>query len=1852
MKYLKIFLLPVVMTIMSLAVLNSCSSCSGSGNDMEANKYVVACTEGQISRFAEPMLILSQEVNYSGNLNDVCEIKPSVKGTFRLQDKHTIVFDPETELDRATEYTVTVDLEKMFNDDEVDKFSFTFRTIQPGMRAKLANLECDAKDDNIYTCEFVVVTAEPEKSSEVESAVIISEGGLNSKWSHTSDGRSHKLTLSNVASKDNDYDLALAVGNNQLGIEKGSLVNATIPSKTTFDVYSVIYNQAPEKYIEVTFTKNLSKQNMIGLAKIKENVQSKAVDVHGNKMKLYPDVSDNYTKLHVEISADVTSAKGIRLGKNISKEVEIKKLKPEVSFVDKNVVVPLSERVIIPFKATYLRGVTVRVLKVFENNMGIFLQTGNLDEYSNMRCLARPVCRKTIFLDEDPSVDLTESGTYALDLRKLIEMEPGAVYRVELSFDQRLSAWPMPNYKAPSKAEIIADDEREFIKECKRFNSYSSWYNTGSTMKDGYYSWYDEYDNWEEYNKASKDPSNAAFYESDNVVGRNVLATNIGLVALGNNDVVTVFTNNLVTACPEKGVTVNFFNLQNQQIYSAESNSEGYVTYKSENGQVPFYVVAQKDKEKCYLKLGENSSLSMSTFDVSGTSTQDGVNGFIYLERGVRRPGDTLHLAFMYVDKSNQFPENHPVVLSLKNPSGQQYARQVSNRQAGIKGLYKFTLPIAEDAPTGMWNAKVQVGGATFEKSIRVETIKPNRLKIDLKLPAVLTKSAASALLSSEWLHGGKASNLKYDVTANFRSTSNTFKGYEKYSFDANNDYLNEQDVTIANGQLNANSQAVVPISTSKLANATTMIKCEFVTKVYEPSGEFSTDVTTTKFSPYASFVGVAAPQTDAYYLPTGRTHKIGVVTVNPEGKPCAHHNVEFSIVKVDYYWWYESDGGNVANYIANRGLKPIVKKSVTTDGNGKASVDFAPTDSEWGTYAFVAHDRESGHVAITTAYFDYMEGRSAEQGGNSTTFKFAVDKNTYKPGDKMKVVIPTSKECRAIVSVCNSSAILFTKNYECKDGETTIEIEITPEMQPNAYLCATVLQPHGNTLNDVPIRIYGVRNVMVNDPESVLVPEVKMDDEIIPDGDFTVKVSEKNGKEMAYTLAIVDEGLLDLTHFKTPDPWNHFNAREAMNMRMWDMYSYVAGAFGGRFEQVFSIGGDDENSNAPKSIVNRFTPVVKMEGPFLLKKGKSVTHNMHMPNYNGRVRVMVVATDGDKAFGSSEKSVLVRKPVMLLGTLPRTIGVGEEMDVPVSVFASKDGIGNVSVTLKTDDKMTVVGPNTKTVNLPTQGDQTVTFRVKVNDKAGSGRVSIDAKAGRHTADYTTDITIRSIAEPQINYYSATVPAGKSWSQSINLAGIDGTNALDIDLSTVKPINLARRLKDLVGYPHGCVEQTTSKAFPQLYMGDYTQLDDNQKADAADAIKQTIERLKLYQVAGGGFSYWPGGRYVTSYWASTYATHFLVEAEKKGYLVPSNLRSDAMAFLKSKARGWKSNDASYSYNSVDQAYRLYVLALAGQPELGAMNRLKEAKSVLNEQASWLLAAAYAQAGHADVANQLVAAAPNATEDNYYSYCFSSPLRTAAIKLLATVHQNKQSEATVLYEQIADELNSDKWLSTQSTAFALVAASKYNQKYMVDGKIAADVKADAKSQSVNSAKIMWTENFVKDASAGKKQVSVKNNGSSTLFVKVSTEGIAKPGEIAPSAYGLDLKVNYVDDNNAPINVSSLNKGKNFKAVVVVRNTGAKKVQNLALSQIFPSGWEILNTRYNDETSSSDDNVYRDFRDDRVYSYINDLGAGNSKTFVVNLCATYSGHFYLPAVKVEAMYDKFIRANSASTYVDVK
>ena len=1209
----------------------------------------------------------------------------------------------------------------------------------------------------------------------------------------------------------------------------------------------------------------------------------------------------------------------------------------------------------------------------------------------------------------------------------------------------------------------------------------------------------------------------------------------------------------------------------------------------------------------------------------------------------------------MLNDRAKQLPAEHPVVMELYNPLGQMYARKTQTR--GELGLYVFDFVTEADAPTGAWNVKAQVGGVSFSKRLRIESIKPNRLKIALSMPekTLLRGEPMDARLHVEWLQGAIARNLKYDIQGTFIATPTTFEGYKGFYFDDPSRVFNTEESKLISGVTNERGDATVQARFELGSTAPGMLLANLVTRVYEESGDFSIDADRMLYSPYRRYAGIKSPQKDKEQLNTGTNYTYEVASVDYLGKPQANTELDVKVYKVYWHWWWDSNSSGLANYVSDSYNKPVKTFAVRTDGDGRGTFQLSFPDKEWGTYFISVKDKESKHSTGVMSYFDwpYNEGRRNTDGSESATMlSFKTDKDSYTPGEKMVVTFPSTKGSRAIISIENGVRVLSLTEHTCEDKQTTVRLDVTKDMQPNAYVYITLLQPHGITKNDLPIRLYGVVPFTVTSPESHLTPVIQSPAELKPDASYTISVSEKNGKEMAYTLAIVDEGLLDLTRFRTPEPWKAFNAREALGVNTWDLYNYVVGAYGGRIEQLFSIGGDDALNKGPKAIVNRFKPVVRFDGPFLLKKGKTARHTYQMPNYNGRVKIMVVAGNGE-AYGHADKSVMVRKPVMLLGTLPRVIGVGEEMVVPATVFATEDGVGAVNVSIACSSNMEVVGEATRSLSFERKGDQQASFRIRVKKNPGIGKVTITATGKGDKSVYETELEIRTVRRPQVKVTAATLEAGKSWKETVAMPGATGTNQLTLEVSDIAPVNVSSRLSYLLGYPHGCLEQITSKGFPQLYISSFTDLPLQQAKSTEEAVKEVIRRLRSYQTVDGAFAYWPGGT-SSNGWGTVYATHFLLEASKKGYLVPEAMKQSVLNNLRRVARNWKPVTSYYKDSEeATQAYRLYVLALAGSPEMGAMNRLKEMKD-LTSMSRWSLASAYALVGREDVAQDLISkttALPSGYSE--YDETFGSDVRDQSIQLMTLCLLDKGKEAATLVEELSKQLSSDDWLSTQSTAFALVALSDYLAKYRVDGAMDFTYACGGKDGQVKTDKNIWSETLL-DKAGTSASVELKNTGKSTLFARIITEGIPEQGEEKAYANGVSLAVSYVDLNGSPVNVAQLEQGTNFSAVVTVKNPSARGYNNLVLSEIFPAGWEILNTRFLNEsvTDSLSAGVnYQDIRDDRVYSYIDRLPAGSQVTVKINLCAVYPGRFYLPPVYCEAMYDYLIRANTAGQEVTV-
>lgn len=485
------------------------------------------------------------------------------------------------------------------------------------------------------------------------------------------------------------------------------------------------------------------------------------------------------------------------------------------------------------------------------------------------------------------------------------------------------------------------------------------------------------------------------------------------------------------------------------------------------------------------------------------------------------------------------------------------------------------------------------------------------------------------------------------------------------------------------------------------------------------------------------------------------------------------------------------------------------------------------------------------------------------------------------------------------------------------------------------------------------------------------------------------------------------------------------------------------------------------------------------------------------------------------------------------------------------------------------------------------------------------------------------------------------LPANSVYQNKVKSYGYKGTNKVTAELSSIPSINLKKRLGYLIHYPYGCVEQTTSSVFPQLHLTTLMDLDAKQKREIEQNIKAGIGRLTYFQTEDGGFSYWPGG-YRSHEWGTNYAGDFLLEAKERGFYVEELFLKKWTDYQTNRANKWNGSNGQ----DQTQAYRLYLLAKAGKPNLGAMNRLR-LNGYEKEYSNWYLAAAYAFIGQSEIAEELIKPLPPTARNGYnYYHSFGSSERDKAIKMMILSNIGKQDKAWVIAKALAEKLNSNSYMSTQSTAYSLLAMAKYVQQNGDGIKMSFDIDLMGK-QKVKSDKSIWQQTETYEDSV---EVVVKNNSSMPLFFNVIQNGIPNNQEVINEELGLEMTVTYLDENQNVINPEYLNQGEDFIAQVKVRNTSKKYYRHMSLTQVFPSGWEIHNNKMDNTATWTNSVNFEEIKDDRVNLFY-DLASNKEKTFKVFLNASYVGKYFLPAVQTEAMYDHEIRARKSGYWVEV-
>lgn len=573
-------------------------------------------------------------------------------------------------------------------------------------------------------------------------------------------------------------------------------------------------------------------------------------------------------------------------------------------------------------------------------------------------------------------------------------------------------------------------------------------------------------------------------------------------------------------------------------------------------------------------------------------------------------------------------------------------------------------------------------------------------------------------------------------------------------------------------------------------------------------------------------------------------------------------------------------------------------------------------------------------------------------------------------------------------------------------------------------------------------------------------------------------------------------------------------------------------------------------------------------------------------------------------------------------------------MALPVTLFIQKEGLNDITVSATGNDLLKFDEKSIKITNTG-KGEKTAELSFTTGEKTGVAKIRVTGTAGGETAVYDMEIEVRSPNPPETRATIKAIGPGEKWETAFNSPGSDGSGTASLEVSPLPSINLDKRLEYLLSYPHGCTEQIIPAAFPQIWLGDMSGNNDKIRYSASSNITEAIGKIAGRQMAAGGVALWPGSAQPDN-WITSYAGHFIFEAERKGFSIPSSFRQKWFSYQRKTAQEWKF-DPQFKQSANDQAYRLFTLALAGQPEKGAMNRLRES-SAIPALSRWLLAAAYATTGRPEVAGDLLDVRKTDTEQEYSDYYYGSEVRDKSIILYTLALLKNRESALPLVKEICDKLGSDDWYSTQSTAWGLFSYMKWASVAgggnAGQSKINISLNGSVSSQVTGPEKPWRNDLKIK---AGNNSLLVENSSDKPVYATLTLKGIPVISDIIREERGMIMKIDYLDRKLSPLDPKNLRQGTDFIMVMRVTNTTFTTVGNVALTAMIPSGWEIQNTRlfnadYGIKESSFD---YRDFRDDRVNTYFS-LGRGETKTFTLLLSAAYKGEFFRPPVWCEAMY----------------
>lgn len=1333
---------------------------------------------------------------------------------------------------------------------------------------------------------------------------------------------------------------------------------------------------------------------------------------------------------------------------------------------------------------------------------------------------------------------------------------------------------------------------------------------------------------------------------------RFISYSDLGLVAKQGQDKIYVFTNSIKTANPVNGVTINVYGANNQLLGTAATNEDGVaevpVAAKQFAGYRPAMVIAKTADDFTYLPFS-NTRVNTSRFDVGGkVSNPTGLDAFVYAERDIYRPGERINFTAVLRDKNWKSPGEIPVKMKMLLPNGKELRsfRKGLNEQGATEG----GIDISASAITGSYTLEIYSSNDVLltTKNFMVEEFVPDRIRVQAKLdqPWLKPGTVANLQLNAMNFFGPPAANRKYETEIQVRQKNFSAKGFESFDFALANQ-RSFYDKEVREGTTDASGNASLQYEVPAMYANSGLLQANFYSTVFDETGRPVSRVTNADIYTQDVFHGIS--DDGYYYYSLNQPVRFKLVSLNREGKP-VQARAKVQVIKHEYRTVL-TRSGSYFRYESQTEDKLLHDQEMNVGNN--TAFQFIPRSP--GNYEVRLY-RPGANAYVSKSFYSY-----GSWGGDNNSFEvnteghidIELDKSNYETGSQARLLFKTPFSGKMLVTVETDHVISY-QYVDVSKRTATLDLNLESKHVPNVYVTATLFKPHA--VSDIPLTVaHGYKSITVEEPGRHMNVEITRQEKVRSRSHQKVRVKASPGSYV--TLAAVDNGVLQVSDFKTPDPYAYYYQKKALQVQAFDMYPLL---FPELRAGLSSTGGDGE-----VSLDKRVNPMQAKRVRIMsywsgLKKANGSGYadfEFDIPQFNGEIRLMAVAFR-DNQFGSSEKTTIVADPVVLSTALPRFMSPGDTVLVPVTVSntTGRAASGNIGITVSGPVK--IVGQSTQTININPNGEARPVFKVVADPSVNIARINVTVNALGEKFTEETEISVRPASTLQKVSGSGSLTGGAN--QVVTIPQGDFMKAgfdYELIISRSSIAELADQLRYLVQYPYGCTEQTVSAAFPQLYFSDFAAVTGkgNQVNNANANVMEAIRKIRMRQLYSGAVTLWDGGGR-EDWWTTVYAAHFLLEAKKAGFDVDNSLLETMLGYLANRLKTRET--ISYYYNR-DQnkkiapkevAYSLYVLSLAGRNQVSVMNYYKANAQLLALDSRYLLSAAYAVAGDRR-SYQAMLPGSFAGEESVQQTggSFYSALRDEAIALNTLVDVDPgNAQIPVMRKHVMDKLKSDRYANTQERSFSFLALGK-----LARAETGSDVKAEV---YVKGKKIADVEGNWKGTAAmlNSNEVEIRAKGKGRIYFTWVAEGISAGGNYREEDQYIKIRRRFFDRFGKVINDNHFRQNDLVIVELTLDKSFSNSIENIVITDLLPAGFEIENPRTKeipgmDWIKDATEPTALDVRDDRIHFFVD---ANNDRQkYYYAVRAVSLGSFRQGPVSADAMYNGEIHSYHGAQVVRV-